>query len=127
VTATIGLVVGAYSSVHSGSVSSHWYSLPTGCAPIAMLAQYVPSYVLQLVFIGAFIAYALITRPGAKAVAYVLPFAVLAGTTVVTEVLKIPLPFDNDVVHSFATAFAVLFISLIASGTSMKIGKHKIN
>ena len=29
-TATLALVVGAYSSLHKDSISSHWYSLPTG-------------------------------------------------------------------------------------------------
>jgi hypothetical protein len=53
-------VVGAYSSIHKDSVSSHWYSLPTGCAPVGMLAQYFPAYYIQIAFIATFVAYVMV-------------------------------------------------------------------
>lgn len=78
-TATLGLVIAAYSALHKNEISSHWYSLPTGianfvyftytclkmqhpigCTPITMLAQYFPTYYIQIAFVGLFLAYVLI-------------------------------------------------------------------
>jgi hypothetical protein len=74
-TATLGLVIGAYSALNKNEISSHWYSLPTGfnithiatsrdivfagCTPITMLAQYFPTYYVQIAFVALFAGYVL--------------------------------------------------------------------
>lgn len=59
-TGALAFAVGTYSRINGADkISAQWFALPTGSAPLAMLYQYVPPYVIQAVFIGAALAYAL--------------------------------------------------------------------
>mmetsp|Transcript_7316 Transcript_7316/g.12277 ORF Transcript_7316/g.12277 Transcript_7316/m.12277 type:complete len:200 (-) Transcript_7316:186-785(-) len=123
-TATLALVVGAYSSLHKDSISSHWYSLPTGCAPITMLAQYFPSYYIQVAFVTVFLAYVLVKER--SGVAWVLPFGLFLGSTAVRALGLGALVLSADELSAALLAAASLIFALLATGASLQIGKVKL-
>jgi hypothetical protein len=125
-TGTLAVAIGAYSSVHKAAISAHWYSLPTGCAPIAMLAQYVPSFYFQLAFLGLIIAYILVKAKDGKA--WVMPLGLLAAASVINNVSAIPaLPvLGPDELHLCLQGAAALLMAFLCTGDGLTIGKTKI-
>jgi len=64
VTGMLALLVGAYSAVHQNTgVSPHIYSLPTGCAPLAQLSQWVPSHWIAAAMLLPFLLYSITKAP----------------------------------------------------------------
>jgi hypothetical protein len=61
-TGVIALCISVYSEVNDNKISSHWYAIPTGCAPLAMITQYIPSHIVQAFFVGVTVLYLLIQQ-----------------------------------------------------------------
>lgn len=124
-TATLALLIGAYSAMNKDVVSSHWYSLPTGCAPIGMLAQYFPTYYLQAGFFAIFMTYVLLKNRSGKV--WVLPFGLAAGSTAV-KILGFAVPgvLSTDDLVSALLAASTFILVLLSTGMSVTIGKTKI-
>jgi hypothetical protein len=51
-TGALALAVGVYAAAHDGNVSSHWYSLPSGCTFLAQLAQFFPAAAVMAGIVG---------------------------------------------------------------------------
>ena len=125
-TGSLAMAVGAYSSINKASISAHWYSLPTGCAPIAMLAQYVPSFYFQLSFLGIAIVFILLKAKKGKA--WVLPLGLLCAASVVNNVNAVPaFPIlGRDELHLCLHAAAALSMAFLCTGDGLVIGKYKL-
>lgn len=119
-TATLALVVGAYSARNRDLISSHWYSLPTGCTPIAMLGQYFPTYYVQCGFIVIFLAYVIVKdRAG---MAWALPFGLMLGSTAV-KVLGVAIPgvLTSDDLGCALLAVSTFLMICLSTGTSRSV------
>lgn len=125
-TGTLALLVGAYSAINKASISAHWYSLPTGSAPMAMLAQYMPTFYFQIGLTAIFLAYVFVKQPEGKT--WVVPFGLLVAASLVTNVAAIPeIPIlGKDELHMVLQGAAAFLMAFMATGDGVTIGKTKI-
>lgn len=122
-TGTLGLIIGAYSGLHGNTVSSHWYSLPTGCAPLAMVAQYVPTLYMHMTICAVFLAY--VFASNAKQKSWVLPTLFLVASAVVRELGISVVGLTADDLSNIFLAFATLVFLFLATGQPLSVGGKK--
>eukprot|EP00457_Paulinella_chromatophora_P009009 gb/GEZN01009060.1/.p1 GENE.gb/GEZN01009060.1/~~gb/GEZN01009060.1/.p1 ORF type:complete len:213 (+),score=23.96 gb/GEZN01009060.1/:79-717(+) len=89
----LAICVAIYSSVNKADISPHWYSLPTGCTPLTILSQYVPSWQLSMVIFSALLCYLaliLVSKRPSEGVGkiYLCGVGLLLGAVAVREVKR---------------------------------------
>eukprot|EP00298_Acanthocystis_sp_HF-20_P026843 c4675_g1_i1.p1 GENE.c4675_g1_i1~~c4675_g1_i1.p1 ORF type:complete len:201 (+),score=62.18 c4675_g1_i1:54-656(+) len=126
-TGALALAIASYSSLHDAKISSHWFSLPTGCAPLAMASQYVPSYYIQLAIFVSFLIYSLGAKfTHAPSQKFVIPFTLLVGATVVRALGASFLVLSAENVYNISYSLGTVLLSFLATKDSLQIGKKKI-
>lgn len=115
-TGTLALAVAAYGAIEGpDKISAQWYALPTGCAPLAMVYQYVPPVYIQAVFAGAILAYA--ARAGSP---FVLPCGALLASAAISFLDVTVAVLDNDMLVLAAQVASVFMFSILATGGKIK-------
>eukprot|EP00823_Brevimastigomonas_motovehiculus_P006754 TRINITY_DN5680_c0_g1_i1.p1 TRINITY_DN5680_c0_g1~~TRINITY_DN5680_c0_g1_i1.p1 ORF type:complete len:198 (-),score=45.42 TRINITY_DN5680_c0_g1_i1:144-737(-) len=122
-TGTLGLVIGAFSAVNHNTISSHFYSLPTGCTPLTMLAAYIPTCYFQFGFIALFAVYLAIKQRAY--LHWLLPFIFMILATAVT-LSKFEFILEAHELAAVALAIASLLLAAVCTGETIEIGKLKI-
>lgn len=134
-TGVLALVIASYSYLHQSNISAHWYSLPTGCTPLSMAAQYFPSSYIALALFSAFLGYCGFLKSKGitkqqwthisgqldkSKLAVVLPSVAIAASIAVRDFV-----LHQDQYHNFVLgAAALLYIrSVLQSSVGSKVKK----
>lgn len=113
-TATLGLLIGAYSFMNKDQISPHWYSLPTGCTPLTMIAQYYPTYYIQMVLVAVFVLYVVIKQR--DGMIWLLPFGVLLGSATVRAMsLKVGTALSTDALAGVLLLASTVILTLMCT------------
>jgi len=126
-TGALALVIASYSTLNKQQISSHWYSLPTGCAPLAMISQYIPSQMIQVVLFSSFLLYCVFLKSQGKLDSTGMHTIVPAFLFVVGTVLVELKGKEVIFVYQAICCLACILYVRISTGTSfMKLKKKLI-
>ncbi|GAB5373490.1 hypothetical protein AAMO2058_001756300 [Amorphochlora amoebiformis] len=118
VTGTIGLGIAVYSSVHKAQINPHWYSLPTGCAPVAMLAQYISPVYFQGFILAITMGFLAFKKIGKE---YLLGMLVYSLGALALEIAPPVKSLESEDCFNIAAAFCAGICALVSTTENFKL------